>query len=484
MNGRQSFQQLQADVRARLLPGESTLSSSSSSSSGCVASHDASPNQVELIKICFEALVEKGFIIASEKHKPNRRTVLTLPPKSKGAKNKRHLNVEQTDSRKKRKSDENEDDDDDGDDGNDDDGDVENSEMQRLLRNSTARDAANVFENRRFVGDGEWKEDTGFGPLTEEIVFDEAERLLLLAQEQQLPRANGDLEVAPDEGAATTRNQPSMIFKKEPKTSSVLRKGVNVQSSSSVGIRRDIEGDAEIPFQTVLAEPKEDIRKDEIMWTVGWAQMFVVERENECVKYAKERMQVKAGRIMRILLDTARLRTAKCDVTTLSALSAPMRLPTIFEEYKRTAETMAHGSSYLEGWERDSTVAAKTPEKPLDLPSLRKLLQILTEDRCLTEGNNSSTSSSGDNIEYQANIGEIIHRIKRKTIQSVASQRFGLPAARIVELLIASDELIEQGRMSDMAIMPAREARENLYKLYRFAKQPPAYHVLVSSRFS
>lgn len=487
MNGRQSFQHLLADVITRLSVGKSTFSLS-----GQAAADDASSTKVELIKVCFEELVEKGFIIASEKHKPNRRTVLTLPPKSKGAKNKRHLNLEHADTRKKRKLDDNnlnqDDDEEEEEDGEDDGGDAVNSEMQRLLHNSGARDTVNIFENRRFVGDGEWKEDTGFGPDTEEAVFDveanDAARLLLAQhhqqqeeqehyQRQQPHRASMELNVASDKGAATVGGLRGMIFKKEPKASIVQRKGVNVQAG---GNGNDMDGDHDKEsLQTFLAEPEKGICSDETMWTVGWAQMFVVERQNECVKYAKERMQIKAGRIMRILLDTLQLRSVKWDVTMPTELSAPMRLPTIFEEYKLAAETTSPGSPYHGGWERDgSNMASTVAEKPLDLPSLRKLLSSLTEDRCLTE-TNSGTGS--DNIDYQANVGEIINRIKRKTIQSVAAQRFGLPAARIVELLVASDELIEQGRISDMAIMPAREARENLYKLYRYR------HFLPSSSF-
>lgn len=503
MNGRQSFQQLRAEVDARL---RSRVTERAATSSG------AEVLQIEEIQACFDSLAEKGFIVPAELHKPRRQTLPSLPPKSKGAKNKRHLGLDNADSRKKRKRDSNDNDDDDDDDdvaGNDDDNDDDNDydddhepprEMRMLsdMRHSRARDAATVFETGRFVGDGEWKEDTGFGPITEEVIFDteanEAIRRALVGAPDisQFGAASAASKVADSKELVA---EPKVTIKEELVAGSAARRGLVVLSDD------DCEDESSLEHKEAAAEPKVyssgSIDRGASMWTVGWSQLFAEERHNECVRYTTERMQFKAGRIMRILLDASHQGCPpRRHPTTPTERSSPMKINTILDEYRRLCELGAKNGSASGGGEeaavlnndmnvgnddvsssstliRDPGAAdvvamptAKVPEKPLDLPTLRKLLQILVEDRCITE-TNSTVGGSAAVKEYQANVGEIIHRMRRKTIQSVAAQRFGVPAARIVELLTASDELIEQGRMSDVAIMPAREARENLYKLYR-----------------
>jgi len=172
-------------------------------------------------------------------------------------------------------------------------------------------------------------------------------------------------------------------------------------------------------------------------------------------------MQAKAGRVVKIILDTsALLRHVYLVPTTAAETSAPLSLVGIFDEFKRRAASA-----------EATATDAGSPEKILDLPTLKRLLQLLVEDNILAETTSfvtiPSTGARESKLEYQVKVGEIVHRLKRKTFQSIAATRFGLSTARIVEFLTSNNELIEQQQLSDKAIMPVREATQNLYKLYR-----------------
>ena len=56
--------------------------------------------------------------------------------------------------------------------------------------------------------------------------------------------------------------------------------------------------------------------------------------------------------------------------------------------------------------------------------------------------------------------------MRRRLIHAIAEERFGYQSARIVELLQCKNYL-EQQKISDMAILPAKEGRERLYTLYQ-----------------
>lgn len=65
-------------------------------------------------------------------------------------------------------------------------------------------------------------------------------------------------------------------------------------------------------------------------------------------------------------------------------------------------------------------------------------------------------------VNYEA----ILASLRRRTIHRIASGRYGVYSARIVELLHAH-KYLEQQAVADRAILPARETRERLYRLFR-----------------
>ena len=73
---------------------------------------------------------------------------------------------------------------------------------------------------------------------------------------------------------------------------------------------------------------------------------------------------------------------------------------------------------------------------------------------------------TNDGPAYTINVAGTVAHQKERAIHDIAVHRYGLPTARILRLLQSKPHL-EQQTIADVAIIPAREARERLYKLFR-----------------
>ncbi len=67
--------------------------------------------------------------------------------------------------------------------------------------------------------------------------------------------------------------------------------------------------------------------------------------------------------------------------------------------------------------------------------------------------------------QFVVNFEGIIAHLRRRTIQQIAQGRFGTASGRIIELL-QRHKYLEQQMVAEKAILPARETRERLYRLY------------------
>lgn len=78
----------------------------------------------------------------------------------------------------------------------------------------------------------------------------------------------------------------------------------------------------------------------------------------------------------------------------------------------------------------------------------------------------SADSEWSEKATYVVNMGNIIEDLKARAIHSIAETRYGTFAARICELL-ARKKYLDQQKVGEMAILPAKTAREQLYLLQR-----------------
>jgi len=151
-------------------------------------------------------------------------------------------------------------------------------------------------------------------------------------------------------------------------------------------------------------------------------------------------------------------------------VSRPANMMRIINNYARL---YVSGSVSASNHESNTTEPDMPPpslegaEKVLDLTTLQMLLNVLVADTSLSACRGYNTSTDGAKGEYVANTGSMISILQRKTIHSIAKARYGVQTARLVELMLSRDEWMEQTVLGDIAILPAREAREKLYLLYR-----------------
>ena len=175
--------------------------------------------------------------------------------------------------------------------------------------------------------------------------------------------------------------------------------------------------------------------------------------------------------------DSEQERMAKGHFTPKKLLeySRPVDLMRVINAYTRLYVGTSHTNalSHHDGTTSTETstqglVSSESVEKPLDMSTLRALLEVLVSDTSLSACRGySAYPDSGAQGEYIANAGSMISVLQRKTITSIARARYGVPSARLIELMLTRDEWVEQSVLGDLAILPAREAREKLYLLFR-----------------
>lgn len=102
----------------------------------------------------------------------------------------------------------------------------------------------------------------------------------------------------------------------------------------------------------------------------------------------------------------------------------------------------------------------------VDLTTIRKLLDILRLDAATMVSQIPDSEGKAGGPFYVVNMSNIIAWMQKKLMQSVLNERYGQASARIVELL-RRKRYLEQQKISDLAILPARDARERLYRLYK-----------------
>ncbi|XP_035664113.1 DNA-directed RNA polymerase III subunit RPC3-like isoform X1 [Branchiostoma floridae] len=101
------------------------------------------------------------------------------------------------------------------------------------------------------------------------------------------------------------------------------------------------------------------------------------------------------------------------------------------------------------------------PELDLNRQTLGEYLTLLAEDK--TEIVNKAGESGGG--MYVLNMQKALETLCKASIESVVQERFGSKCSRIFRLLLMKRHL-EQKQVEDMAMIPAKEAKELLYKLF------------------
>ena len=68
---------------------------------------------------------------------------------------------------------------------------------------------------------------------------------------------------------------------------------------------------------------------------------------------------------------------------------------------------------------------------------------------------------------YMVSMSALVEVLQRRAVHQIACERFGPASGRVVQLLLRNSYL-EQQAVSDIGILPARETRERLYRLFLY----------------
>jgi DNA-directed RNA polymerase III subunit RPC3 len=199
--------------------------------------------------------------------------------------------------------------------------------------------------------------------------------------------------------------------------------------------------------------------RDSVLWTIGWEQLDREERHQLCINVAHQRMGSLAGGIVKIILD----RSMPTEMGSKQTHSSPMSLLDL--------------CAIL----RESKASTSGAHSGVDIQTIRQVMDLLrcdalgivdkiTGNNTSPNGDSSSAAASQQSrdsgTQYTVNIAGICRAVGGRLMRNIAEEKFGKESARIVELL-QKHKYLEQQKLSEMLILPAREGRERLYELFK-----------------
>uniref|UniRef100_A0A671PQP2 DNA-directed RNA polymerase III subunit RPC3 n=1 Tax=Sinocyclocheilus anshuiensis TaxID=1608454 RepID=A0A671PQP2_9TELE len=151
------------------------------------------------------------------------------------------------------------------------------------------------------------------------------------------------------------------------------------------------------------------------------------------------------------------------DQAIISAVSC--KLDQSSSEIVRTMLRMSEGTTpahaaFTQALSANEIFRALLSRSPDARPILDQYLSLLVDDPMEFVG---KTGDSGGGM-YVVNLHRALANLARATLESVVQERFGSRSARIFRLLLRKRHL-EQKQVEDFAMIPAKEAKDMLYKL-------------------
>lgn len=213
------------------------------------------------------------------------------------------------------------------------------------------------------------------------------------------------------------------------------------------------------------------------LWMINWEPHFDLYRRKLCVKYSKERMGGLTAMIVQILVDEEQkdaLQSSQAQpqnmVYSNVDYSKPLSLQAI---YNKILALYSNNGSVVQDRVLFGLSYAIFSQMMPSVDSLKKLMTLMVLDNIVTMTHsrrvnqfNATHTTADDGPMYVVNISSIISNIKQKTIHDIICAKYGKLSGRIIQLL-QEHKYMDQQRISDMAIIPARDAREKLYMLFK-----------------
>lgn len=216
------------------------------------------------------------------------------------------------------------------------------------------------------------------------------------------------------------------------------------------------------------------------MYKIGWDEIIQHRQFEVIVNFIKERFDIDAAAIVKVLLDGS-ISPIRVDTDAIKTynfkysdvFSKVANVSNISEEISTLIQSELSWRERMENF--NGIVALQNHTANIDTSKIKqKILDILSDPVTILKEEKDANKRS----YYKVNITACLTSIREQTMYEIAVKRYDLTTGRIIRLLMDGNYL-DQQKVSDMAIIPPKEARQKLYTLY---KDKWIDHVEISKR--
>lgn len=205
------------------------------------------------------------------------------------------------------------------------------------------------------------------------------------------------------------------------------------------------------------------------LYKIGWDEIIQVRQNEMIVNFVKQRFDVDAAAIVKVLLDASRGPVRVDDNATVvhnfkytNVFSRSATIINISEDISALIQTELSWREAMENF--NGIVVLKDHVASIVTGKIEdKIKEILLDPIVILK---AESSQAGYRKFYKVNITACLMSIREQTLYEIAVKRYDLTTGRIIRLLMDGNYL-DQQKVSDMAIIPPKEARQKLYTLYK-----------------
>ncbi len=204
------------------------------------------------------------------------------------------------------------------------------------------------------------------------------------------------------------------------------------------------------------------------LYKIGWDEIIQHRQFEVIVNFIKERFDIDAAAIVKVLLDCS-MSPIQVDKDAIKAynfkysdvFSKAATLSNISEEISTLIQSELSWREKMENFK--GIVAVQNNTANIDTSKIKqKIEDILLDPIAIFKEEKDANKRS----YYKINITACLTSIREQTMYEIAVKRYDLTTGRIIRLLMDGNYL-DQQKVSDMAIIPPKEARQKLYTLYK-----------------
>ncbi|KAI8367764.1 RNA polymerase III subunit RPC82-domain-containing protein [Blakeslea trispora] len=193
-------------------------------------------------------------------------------------------------------------------------------------------------------------------------------------------------------------------------------------------------------------EDQEDEVDEKVYFSVNYDKFNMIFRNDSIVDYATERINRTAGEIVKAFLEFG-----KDKMKTLKENDSPSATPIHIANMVAKTDISSRGDISL----------PKDPLEPKKGPSLQEIVRgYITLLKTDAAGFVKAKDERGAN-QFSVNFEKLRFTMKRKMIEGLVRERYGVATCRIMRILIERGKL-DESQVQKLAMLPPKDTREKL----------------------